>query len=244
MSIRLGPRDMWAIQWCAEQFGVPMSVLAALLSTSETNAYRVAKRWRDAGLVARETMRPVPGSQWVVPTATAASSLLGFPTQSWIPGPKDARHLMLTARVRLALAGNLPGVPDTWVSERVLRRSDANRPTAFSAERPHLHDGHWTDDLGRLHAIEVELTRKGSADIRKTVLAAYTAAKDVGAHDLIYYCDTEDVATRVRSAAAAMLRISTKDTGFSVRSLDALLNPKTNEDEETTPGLSAAGGAA
>ncbi|MEV4241317.1 hypothetical protein AB0J47_39860 [Nocardia sp. NPDC049737] len=245
MSTRMGPRDMWAIQWVAEMRGVPMNVLADLLGSSETNAYRVVSRWREAGLVAQEVMRPVPGSQWVVPTATVATSLLGFHCDTWIPGPKDANHLMLTARVRLALAGNEPGVQDTWISERVLRRSSAHRPVVFGGERPHLHDGHWTDDFGRLHAIEVELTRKGSADLHKTVVAAYTAAKNADAHDLIYYCSTTEVAARVQSTAQAELRIKTTDPGFVVRPLDALLNPKkTDEDEDTAPGLSAAGGAA
>ncbi|WP_280410998.1 hypothetical protein [Nocardia asiatica] len=241
MTVRIGPRDLWAVQWLSEMRGVPMDVVADLLGTSEPNAYRVALRWKDAGLVIAESLRPVPGSQWVVPTATTATSLLGFTVQSWIPGPKEAKHLTLTARVRLALAGNEPGVEDTWVSERVLRRSDAQRPIGFGGERPHLHDGHWTDDLGRLHAIEVELTRKGSADIRRTVAAAFAAAKTAGAHDLIYYCGTDEIAARVKKAAEAVLRPSASDPGFVVRPLDGLLNPK----PETGRGrLAAAGGAA
>ncbi|MEU5410479.1 hypothetical protein, partial [Nocardia asteroides] len=180
-SVRLSPRDMWAVQWLCEMRGVPMSVVAELLGTSETNAYRVASRWKAAGLVmSSRTIRPVPGPQWVVPTAETVTSLLGFHAAKWIPGPKDARHLELTARVRIALAGNEACVEDTWISERELRRADTTRSAFGAGERPHLHDGHWTDDLGRLHAIEVELTRKGSSDARVKVRAAYDAAKAAG----------------------------------------------------------------
>jgi hypothetical protein len=220
--------------------GAPMGVVADLLGTSETNAYRVVTRWRAAGMVMNKVIRPVPGPQWVVPNPDAAASLLGFYVQPWMPGPKDARHLELTARVRLALAGNEIG-EDSWVSERLLRRSDAQRQIGFGGERPHLHDGHWTDDFGRLHAIEVELTRKGSSDLRNTVAAAFAAAKTVGAHDLIYYCGTDEIATRVKKAAEAVLRPSAKDPDFVVQPLSGLLNPKP---ETGRGGLAAAGGAA
>lgn len=242
MSIRLGPRDMWCVQWVAEMGATPLTVVADLLGTSATNAYRVASRWRDAGLLIPETVRPVPGPMWVVPTDATASSLLGFKVSQWVPGPKDARHLERVARTRLALAGREVGVDDGWTSERLLRREAATRqPYGTPEPRTHLHDGHWTDDLGRLHAIEVELTRKGSADIREKVKAAYEAARTARAHDLIYYCDTDEVRTRVQTAAEKVLRPGPNDPGFVIRSLDSLLNPENARNEG---GLAAAGGAA
>lgn len=242
MSVRIGPRDMWAVQWLAEMYGAPMNVVAELLGTSDTNAYRVVSRWRDAGLVSDDPMRPVPGPMWVVPTAATASSLLGFAVQRWVPGPKEARHVTLVARARIALAGREIG-EDSWVSERILRR-EANRKIPFGSTEPraHLHDGHWTDDLGRLHAIEVELTRKGSADIRDTVAAAFAEAKKAGAHSLIYYCATDEVRTRVWSAAEKVLRRVEGDPEFVVRRLDKLLTPKNTE--QAGGGLAAVGGAA
>lgn len=239
MSTRSGPRDMWAVTWLSEMRGAPMSVVADLLGCSEPNAYRVTTRWRAAGLVSKRVFKPVPGSQWVVPLPEIASSLLGFHVTNWVPGPKEARHLELTARTRLALAGRAIGEDDGWISERILRRADSQR-VGFGGERPHLHDGHWTDDLGRLHAIEVELTRKGSADARTKVAAAFAAAKAAGAHDLIYYCATTDVYKRITTAAEAVLRRTANDPEFIARMLDALLNPET----KTATGLSAAGGAA
>lgn len=239
MSLRFGPRDMWALMWLSEMRGAPMNVVADLLGSSEYNAYRVVRRWRAGGLVMNKVMRPVPGPQWVVPTPDIAASLLEFHVGPWVPGPKEARHLELTARTRLALAGRAVGEDDGWISERILRRADTQR-VGFGGERPHLHDGHWTDDFGRLHAIEVELTRKGSADARTKVAAAFAAAKAAGAHDLIYYCATADVHKRITTAAEAVLRRGPKDPGFVVRMLDALINPET----QTATGLSAAGGAA
>jgi hypothetical protein len=242
MTLRLGPRDMWAVTWLAEMRGAPMGVVAQLLGSSEYNAYRVARRWRAGGLVMNKVIRPVPGPQWVVPAPDIASSLLGFHVDRWVPGPKDARHLELTARVRLALAGNEIG-EDAWVSERILRRADDQR-VGFGGERPHLHDGHWIDDFGRLHAIEVELTRKGPSDARKAVAAAFAAAKTAGAASLIYYCDSTTVFARVQTAAEAVLRPrpGSSDPEFVVRDLNQLLNPPKTEPGKG--GLAAAGGAA
>ncbi|WP_328410968.1 hypothetical protein [Nocardia sp. NBC_00403] len=241
MSVRIGPRDMWAVQWIAEMRGVPMTVLAALLSTSENNAYRVWRRLRKAGLVldVHEQLRPVPGPSWVVPTAPIASKLLQFEVDEWLPRPKDARHHEMVALTRLALAGNEIGSDDGWISERLLWHANAGQ-VPLGASRPHLHDGQWTDNLGRLHAIEVELTRKGSSDARTTLAAAYKAAAQVKAHDLIYYCDSPEVATRVRAAASVLPQPGPGDPGLLVKDLNQLLNPPAVDGQ----GLRAAGGAA
>ncbi|MFI2234523.1 MULTISPECIES: hypothetical protein [Actinomycetes] len=242
MSVRIGPRDMGCVQWVVEMGATPLNVVADLLGTSQTNAYRVVSRWREAGLLVPETVRPVPGPMWVVPTETTASSLLGFQVSKWVPGPKDARHLEMVARTRLALAGRDISAEDGWISERMLRQEAAvKQPYGTPESRAHLHDGHWIDDLGRLHAIEVELTRKGSTDIRQKVKAAFEAAKTARAHDLIYYCSTDEVRTRVQTAAQKVLRPGPDDPQFIVRPLDSLLNP---ESAREGAGLAAAGGAA
>ncbi|MGW5517101.1 hypothetical protein [Nocardia africana] len=237
MSIRLGPRDFEAVQWLAEMRGAPMHVVSLLLDCSDKSTYRVVDRWRRAGLVLDERLRPVPGPTWVVPTPTIASSLLDFPVTKWVPGPKDARHHEMTGRVRLALSGGAR--VDSWRSERILLR-EINRDAVPGKPRPHLHDGHWTDDLGRLHAIEVELTRKGSADARTTVAAAYAAARAAGAYDLTYYCEPE-VMARVRTAVQGLdIVAGPDDPGIEMRDLNQLLNPPAVEGRR----LTAAGGAA
>ncbi|MBF6150283.1 hypothetical protein [Nocardia nova] len=226
--------------WLAEMKAAPMNVVAELLGSSETNAYRVVSRWRAGGLVMQKALRPVPGPQWVVPTPEIASAMLGFYVGPWVPGPKDARHLELTARVRLALAGREIG-EDSWVSERILRRADTQK-VGFGQERPHLHDGHWTDDQGHLHAIEVELTRKSSTHARKSVAAAYAEAKAVGAQSLRYYVADINTGNRVWAAAKAVLRPPRGDEPeFEVQNLDDLLTPQTTG---SVTRLFAAGGAA
>lgn len=201
MSIRLSPRDMWVLLWLSQMGGAPMDVVALLLGTSETNAYRVIARWRRAGKLIEETVRPVPGRSWVVPNAATASTLLGFAVPKWLPSPMFAAHLTMVARVRLALAGT--EYEDSWVSERVLRHRNGFR-TRAGETMPHLHDAHFTDDQGRLQAIEVELTRKGSSAARETMQAAYDAATAAGAHSLIYYCADADVRSRVVAAERAI----------------------------------------
>ena len=174
MSVRLGDRDMHAMQWLAEQYGAPMDAVADCSGRHES-AYRIALRWRAAGLCAKP-VRPVPGPSWVFPTRQTAEAMLGFYVPLWLPTPMMAADTAAVGRVRMALSGdNL----DRWTSERLLRKDQG--PTAYGQTRPHLHDGHWTDDLGRVHAIEVELSRKGSRQAKVTVAAAVDAAANADA---------------------------------------------------------------
>ena len=237
MSVRLGPRDMWALLWLSQMGGAPMDVVALLLGTSETNAYRVVARWRHAGKLIEESVRPVPGRSWVVPNAATASMLLGFTVPKWMPTPMYAAHETMVARVRLALVGT--EFEDSWISERVLRHRNGFR-TRPGESMPHLHDAHYTDDQGLLQAVEVELTRKGSAAARETMQAAYSAAHAAGADVLVYYCADADVRSRVVAAAGALTPVP---DGPEVRAQDLTKL----FDSRATPfrrGLSAAGGAA
>ncbi|MBF6132792.1 hypothetical protein IU501_07220 [Nocardia otitidiscaviarum] len=253
MTIRLSARDMWLLLWLSQMGGAPMDIVASLLAiwplrkraddtgttpVSEVNAYRVVARLKKAGKLIDETLRPVPGPGWAVPTASTASLLLDMSVKPWIPSPMMAAHLSTTARVRLALAAGM--VEDTWISERILRHRNGFQ-TVAGESMPHVHDGHWTDEYGRLHAIEVELTRKGSADARATMQASYDAAKDAGAHRLVYYCESPEVRARVR-AAAADLNLTEGGPEITAPLLSKLLHPS----PAAVHGLSlfAAGGAA
>ncbi|WP_280379818.1 hypothetical protein [Nocardia wallacei] len=256
MSVRLGPRDAWALLWLSQMGAAPMDVFAALLACwplrkprpgmaaetggSEINAYRVTRRFRTAGKIVVDDFdnlpRPVPGPSWVVPTAPVASQLLEFTVKPWVPGPMMANHLATVARVRLALAEGR--IEDSWVSERVLRHRNGFA-TRAGEQMPHVHDGHWIDDDGDLHAIEVELTRKGSADARTTMQAAYDAAKDAGAVSLRYYVDSPEVRSRL-AAAARDLDKSPGGPQVVSRDLTTLLNPSAGHGR----GLSVVGGTA
>ncbi|MEV6073410.1 hypothetical protein AB0L82_43270 [Nocardia sp. NPDC052001] len=248
MSARLGPRDIWALLWVAQMCGVPMDVLGQLLavwpmgredqvSASEKNAYRVVQRWRAADRVIEDKLRPVPGPFWVVTEKDTASALLGFRVPEWLPSPMMAAHTTALARLRLHLAAGK--TEDTWISERMLRHRNGYL-TKPGESMPHLHDAHWTDDLGHLHAIEVELTRKGSAEARATMQAAYDAAADIGATQLIYYCGSDEVLTRVRAASAD---ITPRLGGPEVRANNASQIFKLEPARHELP-VRAAGGAA
>ncbi|GAB2453852.1 hypothetical protein [Nocardia tengchongensis] len=248
-GVRLGPRDMWALWWLSQMGGAPMDVVAELLAvwpktrpiparpgSSEANAYRVAQRWRDAGRINEENLRPVPGGYWVVPTKETAGGLLNIRVPEWMPSPMKAAHDIAVMRVRLHLAAGK--THDTWVSERELRHRNGYL-TKPGEPMPHLHDGHWTDDLGRLHAVEVELTRKGSGDARTTLQAAYDTAEAAGAHQLFYFCASSEVKARVK---AAWNDIKHTETGPELRfssTAELILNPLATRDEQA-----AAGGAA
>jgi hypothetical protein len=213
VSVRLNDRDMRTLEWIAEMYGAPMTLVALLLGSSLTNAYKVVCRWRAAGLVGKP-IRPVPGPTWVYPNRETSTALLGFYTRSWLPTPKMANHTETVGRVRWALTG----FEDRWISERQLIK-DAG-PTELGKLRGHVHDGIYLDDLGHRHAIEVELTRKGSRQARVVMADAVAAAREAECVSVIYYADPAAL-SRVR-AASKDLRLKADDPEVKLRELAKL----------------------
>ncbi|NMN99288.1 hypothetical protein [Antrihabitans stalactiti] len=198
-QINLGPRDMDALLWLAEMYGQPMTVVAGLLDVDIHNAYRIVRRWRAAGMVAKAGYRPVPGPSWVFPTRSAAEGLLDSYVRYWIPTAKMAAHHSTVGWVRLALTG--PSL-DRWTSERLLRLEVG--PAKAGETRKHIHDGRYTDDLGKRWAVEVELTEKSKTAGELAVRMAYETARDAGLDGLIYYYRTTAVKKAVTRAAALL----------------------------------------
>ncbi|WP_306360860.1 hypothetical protein [Nocardia sp. CC227C] len=201
MAVYLNPRDMTGVTVLAQHYGGPLDVAAELLGVSVTNMYRIEQRWRTAGLVKRETLRPVPGPRWVVPRRSVAELLLDHPVRHWMPTPKMADHVTTVLRTRIALAGmDL----DRWVSERQLR-AEVGAPVR-GVKRPHIHDGRYLDPKGQWWAVEVELNAKDPAYAYRTLYAAIEAAAVAHCHGLIYYCRGDAVRNVIRTAADQLFK--------------------------------------
>ncbi|WP_306364377.1 hypothetical protein [Nocardia sp. CC227C] len=217
MSFRLNPRDMHVSTIVAEHYGMPIDELAKILQTSTINAYRIAKRWREAGLMAKLPVKPVPGYYWIYCTPKSAEELLGHPVRYWAPTPKMAKHTLTVLRVRLALVGAELG---NWISERTLRY-EVSAPNIRGHRRPHVHDGRYTTDKGELWAVEVELSPKDPAYARDSVQRAYQAAQAAHCAGLIYYCADQQIKDLITSCAGG-LQLSTT-TRFRVALLEDVL---------------------
>lgn len=161
-------RDVRALRWVGEQFGVEWDVLAVLLGRLSPGGARgplgfrgtrqVYDRWVRQGLAVKWRVGQ-SGRLWVVPTRR------GFAGRPWRPGSALSllEHMRQVAVVRLFVEARggrderWAGVE--WVSERVLRRG-----SEFAGAGVHCPDGLLRFPSGRVLAVEVELTVKSDRD--------------------------------------------------------------------------------
>ncbi|MGW4719746.1 hypothetical protein [Nocardia sp. NPDC004260] len=197
-AYRIGPVPMTVLTILAFMYGAPLDVVARMLGVRMPIAYRHVAKWRASNLVSSLKLRPVPGPTWVFPTRSAIEGLTGLSTQFWTPTPKMAAHVRTVLELRLALVGlDL----ERWTSERELRAQVG--PVRAGEARPHIHDGRYYDEQGRLWAVEVELTAKNAAAARIAVAKAKQAAAKASCDKLIYYCRNGEIRNVIADAARA-----------------------------------------
>lgn len=237
-NFRIGPQQMTVLTILAEMYGAPLDVVARMLGVSMPNTYRHVDRWRKAKLVSGLKVRPVPGPTWVFPTRSAVEALIGISPQYWTPTPKMAAHTQTVLEVRLALTGlDL----ERWICERRLR-SEVGR-VKVGQSRPHIHDGRYYDDQGRLWAVEVELTAKNAAAAKIAVAKAKQAAGKADCAGVLYFCRTPEIRNVITSAAHSTTDIA--GPAIRVVDLNDVLGIK-NRGASTTgrPGLTVLAGGA
>jgi hypothetical protein len=151
----LGDRDIDAMLFTAEMYGLQLDLLATVLGGTVPRARAAVARWRRFGYA--DAGRLGPG-----PSGLAACGVRYAPIP---PGLSRLAHIRAVTTVRLALAAT-EGYQQAgafWRGERRLRVRAGTR----AGLREHLPDGevHWPDGTpvpwaGECWAIEAELTRK------------------------------------------------------------------------------------
>lgn len=200
---QLTPRDMVALTILAEMYGAPMDRVVTMLGGHGPNAYRSVAKWRKLRMASDLKMRPVPGPSWVLPSKQAVDVLLPFGARFWTPTPKMAAHVTAVVDLRLALVGL---DMERWVCERELRSQVG--PVKAGQSRPHIHDGQYWDDEGRLWAVEVELSQKKGAAIKTAVAKAKHAATAADCAGVLYFCRSRETRNGVLSAARYLADMS------------------------------------
>jgi len=170
----LGGRDIDALVFTAEMYGVQLDQLAGVLGVSAERARAIAARWRNLGLA--ESARLGPGPPWVWATRPGLAAC-GLRYTAAPPALSRLAHIRAVAAVRLALQATAAYQRSRafWRGERRIRAG------ARIGMRDHLPDGelHWPDEAvlswaGECWAIEAELTRKTVArttEIMRELLA-------------------------------------------------------------------------
>ena len=170
-TVRLGPRDLFAMRITSEQYALRLSLLAEVLSAfdgvsvSADAARKVASRWHRARLADVSPILAGQGSH-VVLTAYGLRQV-GHEYKPWVASAASLAHVDAVAATRISL-GAL--ADDVWVCERELRQG-LHRSAGSSM--PHLPDGELLTPKGRV-AIEVELTPKTVERTRKVMLGLTT----------------------------------------------------------------------
>ena len=156
----LAGRDIDALVFTAEMYGVQLDQLAVVLGVSVERARGVAARWRNLGLA--ESARLGPGPPWIWATRPGLAAC-GLRYTAAPPALSRLAHIRAVTAVRLALEATTAyqRARAFWRGERRIRSG------ARIGMRDHLPDGelHWPDEAavswaGECWAIEAELTRK------------------------------------------------------------------------------------
>jgi hypothetical protein len=160
-AVRLTGRDIRALMWCGEMYGIRADLLASLLGVSSDVVRQLHMRWRRAGLA--ETARLGPGPVWCW-LSRAGLEACGLPYAAYRPPLGRLAHVHAVGSVRAALEswGEYVGAGAFWRPERRLRWRLGARP----GRRGHVPDGevHWPELApyfgGEIWCVEVELTPK------------------------------------------------------------------------------------
>jgi hypothetical protein len=176
-TVAVTERDIAALRFIAEQYGVrtdALAVLLARLSPAPARQGPGVEGWRPPAVLSDRstrtwvermerdgylTRRRVLGHTWTTPTA-AGMALAGLSFERWkFGGARDGEegwgldHVHAVTRVRLHLQ---PDPADgRWISERAIRRKWEG-----TGARVRRADGALVLDGGRVAGVEVELHRK------------------------------------------------------------------------------------
>lgn len=160
VSEGLAARDIDALVFVGEMYGVQLDQLADVLGVRVERARAIAARWRELGYA--ESARLGPGPPWIWATRSGLAAC-GLRYTATPPALSRLAHIRAVTAVRLALqaTAGYRQARAYWRGERRLRAG------CRVGIRHHLPDGevHWPDEAdvpwaGECWAVEAELTRK------------------------------------------------------------------------------------
>jgi hypothetical protein len=197
---KLNARDLVALQWIGEQYGVRLDQLQVLLGRataarddrspyeplSDTAARKVAKRWVDYDL-ARIWSKISGESPWVFLSRHGLREL-GFSYAYWEADFDKIKHPFWVNEVRLYI--ERPGGRGKWISERAIKRQ--HRHALRIGGRVHYVDGEIerVDQEGETYliGIEVERTPKSPGDLSE-ILTALVRSE---IYEIVYYFTNQE----------------------------------------------------
>jgi hypothetical protein len=215
-SVRVGPRDLAGMNWCATMGAMRIDHLAELFSqiderpVSVDAARKTVSRWLDRGwATSRTLLRSQPPHVWLTATGMRVSGL-NFPSEE--PALSTLIHNTDVVAIRLALQTSRPDNAG-WRSERSIRAVVPPRTRGKSS--PHLPDGELILLDGRYIAIERERVAKTIERTRNIQMGLLTRRYDYDATNevlvaslpprycqVLYYASDEAITVVAKAAVS------------------------------------------
>jgi hypothetical protein len=216
-SVRVGPRDLVGMSWCATMGAMRIDQLAELFSqiderpVSADAARKTVGRWLDRGwATSRTLLRGEPPFVWLTPSGMRVSGL-DFPCEepalSTLAHNRDVVAIRLSVRVTQVVGAE-------WRAERSIRAVVPAR--ARGKASAHLPDGELVLPDGRVVAIERERVAKTVERTRNIQMGLltrrydYDADADVAVAALpprycqVWYYASDEAFSVVQKAAASL----------------------------------------
>ncbi len=181
-QMRYTERDMWALTWIGDQYGIRFDQLQWLLGQRAGGPMRsgaelghatvrdMIERWQRAGLVEhRKFLVGQPGWVWLTRRGLEQMDL---PYRVWEPQASGLSHVYWCSQMRLVLERRWAarGHRAVWQSERRLRYEEEQQRREARAGGTTYTTSHLPDAVVEVDdktiAVEVELTAKTGARVR------------------------------------------------------------------------------
>jgi len=181
-QMRYTERDMWALTWIGDQYGIRFDQLQWLLGQRAGGPMRsrvelgnatvrdMIERWQRAGLVEhRKFLVGQPGWVWLTRRGLEQMDL---PYRVWEPQASGLHHVYWCSQMRLVLELRWAarGHRAVWQSERRLRYEEEQQRREARAVGTTYTTSHLPDAVVEVDdktiAVEVELTAKTGARVR------------------------------------------------------------------------------
>ena len=201
-TVRATDRDIEALGWVVEMYGMPLDLLKRRWSMTDSAARNMVHRWRRAGWV--DTLSFGANGFWCWATKAGIEQFGERPYAANTLAAARLRHIRAVIVARMQLEEEYAPTEPTWRSERELRW-ELGQLRGSDAQRFHVPDGEIVGTRGELRlrgAVEVELTAKATHRTTQIMRQVVTEGLDGnGYRTVIYLCPPEVLPLVLRARA-------------------------------------------
>jgi hypothetical protein len=206
---KLTVREKEVLIWIAKHSYVTAKHVEQLFGVSQRIAYRILKKLKDYEYVKNELVMRTLGLYYATKEGIEVSEVDMTPVSNL--NLAELRHELMLVDLEIALTmhDKKKEVESKWITSREIKREKyknaerIKRSNLVKGVKDEVPDSYWIRQ-GHTAAIELELTRKDQARIRKKlkIYDAEIAARRIDA--VMYYTDKETIKNLIESQRGVM----------------------------------------